>query len=140
MTCASSVPIEIGARFEVTMPVITTTQLVRYAGASDDYNRIHYDQAYAMDEAGLGGVVAHGMLTMAFMSSAATQWTGPSARVRHLDGRFTSPVRPGDLVSVQAAITDVRDDAIDMDLTASVGDRVVAEGRAVVERRAGRSS
>ncbi len=121
--------------FERTMPVITTVQLVKYAGASGDYHRIHYDQPYATNEAGLGGVIAHGMLTMAFMGSAVAEWAGPSALVRHLDARFTAPVRPGDVVSVKALVTDTRDDGVHLTLTALVGDRVVAEGRAIVDRR-----
>src|SRR5262249_37267276 len=107
-------------------------QLVKYAGASDDYNRIHYDQAYATNEAGLGGVIAHGMLTMAFMASAVTEWGGPSAFVRHLDARFTAPVRPNDVVSVKATVTASRVDGADVEIKAYVGDRVVAEGTAVV--------
>lgn len=125
----------IGALFETSMPVITTVQLVKYAGASDDYNRIHYDQAYATEQAGLGGVVAHGMLTMAFMGSAVTEWAGPAAFVRHLDARFTAPVRPGDVVSVKMLMTDGPDDGVHLRLTALVGVRVVAEGSAIVELR-----
>ncbi len=127
-----------GTRVETSMPAVTTVQLVRYAGASDDYNRIHYDQAYAIEQAGLGGVVAHGMLTMAFMGRAVTGWAGPAAFVRHLDARFTAPVRPGDVVSVTLLVTDAddgADDGVYLRLTALVGDRVVAEGSAIVDRR-----
>lgn len=124
-----------GMRFERAMPAITTVQLVRYAGASDDYNRIHYDQAYATNEAGLGGVIAHGMLTMAFMASAVTGWSGPADLVRHLDARFMSPVRPGDVVTVAATVTETAPDGVHLRLTATVAQRVVAEGRAVVDAR-----
>jgi len=124
--------------FERAFPAITTTQLVRYAGASDDYNRIHYDQAYAVDEAGLGGVIAHGMLTLALMGSALADWAGPASFVRRLDGRFTAPVRPGDVVRVSGAAAEDPDDSegLRIVLTARVGERTVAEGSAVVVRSA----
>ena len=125
----------VGATFDRTLPPVTTVQLVRYAGASDDYNRIHYDQAYASQEAGLGGVIAHGMLTMAFMGSTVVAWAGPTALVRHLDGRFTAPVRPGDVVSVRAEVTTVDGDDRHLRLVARVGDRTVAEGNAIVAER-----
>lgn len=120
--------------FARAFPAITTTQLVRYAGASDDYNRIHYDQAFATHEAGLGGVIAHGMLTLALMGSALTDWAGPDAFVRRLDGRFTAPVRPGDVVEV-TGVANEDDEGVQVALIARVGERTVAEGRAVVARR-----
>jgi acyl dehydratase len=124
-------------RFSVTVGPVTTTQLVKYAGASDDYNRIHYDQDYAK-EAGLGGVIAHGMLTMGFMASAITQWGGPATRVRRICARFTSPVRPGDHVSVVCAVRSRHAQGefvrMDCDIVASVGETEVAVGEAVVER------
>ena len=136
MTVYKSVhPPAVGDRFERVTPVVTTMQLVKYAGASDDYNRIHYDQPYAIGEAGLGGIIAHGMLTLAFMSSAVTEWAGAAAVIRHLDGRFTSPVRPGDIVSVFAVVAAVAADGTHLALTAQVGDRVVSEGSAIVGTR-----
>lgn len=110
-------------------PAITTIQLAMYAGASDDYNRIHYDQDYARS-AGLGGVIAHGMLTMALMTRALTDWAGPEGTVRKLSARFVAPVRPGDVVSVEAVVK-ARDDTeqrhiIECSTTARVGERTVA--------------
>ena len=59
-----------GETFSIRRGPITTTQLVMYAGASGDFNRIHYDHPFAVQK-GLGGVIAHGMLTMAFAASCA---------------------------------------------------------------------
>ncbi|MEP7329795.1 MAG: MaoC/PaaZ C-terminal domain-containing protein [Betaproteobacteria bacterium] len=134
MTYAAKV-VHPGDRFVQAMPSITTIQLVKYAGASDDYNRIHYDLTYAT-EAGLGGVIAHGMLTMGFMSSALVAWAGPRAQIKHLAVRFTAPVRPGDVVEVTGAVTATRltdghNDA-QCDVVARVGERVVAQGEATV--------
>lgn len=126
---------EVGSRFEAACGPVTTTQLVRYAGASGDFNRIHYDHHYAVD-AKLGGVIAHGMLTMAFMSRALTDRVGPRGNVSRVAARFLSPVRPGDTVTTIVTVSSRRDDSaqpgIDCDLAAFVGDRQVAEGNATI--------
>lgn len=123
-------------RFNLIVEPVTTVQLVKYAGASDDYNRIHYDQAYAQD-AGLGGVIAHGMLTMGFMGRAITQWAGPEARVQHMSARFTAPVRPGDSVSVECTVKSKQADGeairVNCEIVASVGEKAVAAGEAALE-------
>ena len=124
-----------GDRFELTIEPVTTQQLVRYAGASDDYNRIHYDQPYAV-EVGLGGVIAHGMLTMAFMGRAASMVVGPRGRVKRLSARFTSPVRPGDAVHVVGTVTKTRVEAplgeFDCCIDVDVSGRAVANGEATL--------
>lgn len=132
MDLASAEP---GQVFETVCAPVTTAQLVRYAGASGDFNPIHYDHLYALD-AKLGGVIAHGMLTMAFMGRALTDRTGPLGRVVRIAARFTAPVRPGDAVAVRVAVTARRDLAtgteIECGLTATVRDRDVAEGSATL--------
>ncbi len=124
-----------GDTFSLDVDPVTTTQLVRYAGASGDYNRIHYDAPYA-EEAGLGGVIAHGMLTMAFMGRALTGWAGEDATVSHIAARFTAPVRPGDVVSVSGTVLERKDTANEIQancqLTARVGEKKVAVGDATV--------
>ena len=106
LTTAGVAALRPGDRFELTTEPVTTQQLVRYAGASDDYNRIHYDQPHAL-EAGLGGIIAHGMLTMAFMGRAASRVAGPRGQVKQLAARFTAPVRPGDAVHVIGTVTGI---------------------------------
>ncbi len=122
-----------GDVFSLETDPVTTQQLVRYAGASDDYHRIHYDAPFA-EAAGLGGVIAHGMLTLAFMGRAVSSAAGPSGFVEALSGRFVSPVRPGDVVVVEGKVLDVRQEGgtrhIRADLTARVAGRPVATGAA----------
>lgn len=124
-----------GSRFELLSETVTTQQLVRYAGASDDYNRIHYDLPYAND-AGLGGVIAHGMLTMAFMARAATDWAGPLGHVQRIAARFTAPVRPGDAVHITGSVISKSrsggSGTVACRLEADVGGRSVASGEATV--------
>jgi acyl dehydratase len=118
-----------GETFSIRRGPITTTQLVMYAGASGDFNRIHYDHPFAVQK-GLGGVIAHGMLTMAFAASCAVEAFGPANRISRIDARFTSPVRVGDVVEVTATVVerDASDDAIEATLTANVDGRVVLRG------------
>ncbi|MDR5760619.1 MaoC/PaaZ C-terminal domain-containing protein [Caballeronia sp. LZ035] len=133
MTSTTLTQASVGDRFELVKPALTTEQLVRYAGASDDYNRIHYDLPYAQ-AAGLGGVIAHGMLTMGFMAQAITDWTGPAAFVQQIEARFARPVRPGDIVSISVEIEARDSDTWRCILRASVGEHLVASGHAVVRR------
>lgn len=118
-----------GETFSIRRGPITTTQLVMYAGASGDFNRIHYDHPFAVQK-GLGGVIAHGMLTMAFAASCAVEAFGLANRISRIDARFTSPVRVGDVVEVTATVVErgASDDAIEATLTADVDGRVVLRG------------
>ena len=118
-----------GDTFSIRRGPITTTQLVMYAGASGDFNRIHYDHPFAVQK-GLGSVIAHGMLTMAFAASCAVEAFGQASRISRIDARFTSPVRVGDVVEVTATVVERKaaDDAIEATLTAEVDGRVVLRG------------
>ena len=79
-------------------PKITHTQLVRYAGASGDFNPIHTVVPVA-EQAGLGGVIAHGMLVMGFAGQALSQWF-PRKDLRQFNVRFTKMSYPGEKLSV----------------------------------------
>ena len=119
---------EPGDSFSIRRGPITTTQLVMYAGASGDFNRIHYDHPFAVQK-GLGGVLAHGMLTMAFAASCATEAFGPASWISRIDARFTAPVRAGDVVEVTAAVVERGlEGEIEVTLTAEVDGRVVLRG------------
>jgi acyl dehydratase len=70
---------------------VTRADLVRYAGASGDFNPIHWSDRVATS-VGLPGVIAHGMLTMALAGRIVTDWAGGPAAVRSYGVRFTRPV------------------------------------------------
>lgn len=70
---------------------ITRADLVRYAGASGDFNPIHWNERVAR-QAGLPDVIAHGMLTMALASRLVTTWAGDPGAVVECAVRFTRPV------------------------------------------------
>jgi acyl dehydratase len=84
---------------------ITRSQIVRYAGASGDFNLIHIDEEYAKN-AGLGTVIAHGMLSMAFASQMMTDWLGINGDLKMLKVRFTSMVRPGDTLTFKGKVVE----------------------------------
>jgi acyl dehydratase len=70
---------------------VTRADLVRYAGASGDFNPIHWSDRVAR-AVGLPGVIAHGMLTMALAARALDTWAGAPGRVLELGCKFTRPV------------------------------------------------
>ena len=69
---------------------VTRADLVRYAGASGDFNPIHWSDRFAT-KVGLPGVIAHGMFTMALVGRAVESWAGPGCVVE-LGCKFTKPV------------------------------------------------
>lgn len=86
-------------------PAITQEQLRHYAEASGDFNPIHLDEAAAR-RVGLDGVIAHGMLSMAFLGQFVNQQIAgiPGAYLAHLQVRFSSMVRLGDTITCQGSV------------------------------------
>ncbi|MCX2728966.1 MaoC family dehydratase [Saccharopolyspora sp. NFXS83] len=70
---------------------VTREDLVRYAGASGDFNRIHWNERFAT-EVGLPDVIAHGMFTMALAGRLVSEWTGDPGSIVDYGVRFTRPV------------------------------------------------
>jgi acyl dehydratase len=84
---------------------ITQEQLHRYSEASGDYNPIHLDEQ-AAQRVGLDGVIAHGMLSMAFLGQFVNQQIAgiPGARIAHLKVRFLNMVRLGDTLTCHGVV------------------------------------
>ena len=93
-----SAPVAAGDELPPLRVHVTRADLVRYAGASGDRNPIHWSDRVATG-AGLPGVIAHGMLTMALAGRLLTSWTGDPASVRSYGTRFTRPVVVADDVN-----------------------------------------
>lgn len=83
--------LEIGQEIGSLEFLLTRDSLVRYAGASGDFNPIHYRDDVAAS-VGLPGVLAHGMLTMGAAVQVAVNWIGDSGRIADYQVRFTKPV------------------------------------------------
>jgi len=101
---------------------ITRADLVRYAGASGDFNVIHWNERMAT-EVGLPNVIAHGMLTMGLSINVVTDWLDDPARLLSYGCRFTRPVVVPD-----------DDRGAELVVTASVSE--VSDGQAVIGIRA----
>jgi len=87
----------------VVMEKITRTHIVKYAGASGDFNPIHHDELYAI-RGGNDRVFAMGMMTAGFISHMVTDWVG-DGRLRRYRIRFARQVWPGDTVTCKGKIT-----------------------------------
>lgn len=117
---------------------LTRADLVRYAGASGDFNVIHWNERVAT-EVGLPNVIAHGMLTMAEAVRVVTDWLGDPRLLESYGVKFTRPVvvpddAEGATVEVTAAVSELLDDArAKITITASFGGQtVLGKAQAVV--------
>lgn len=117
--------------------LLTRDSLVRYAGASGDFNPIHYRDDVAAS-VGLPGVLAHGMLTMGLAVQPVVDWLGDAGRVVDYQVRFTRPVvvdaAEGAVVTVTAKVGRIDEDAARIDLTVTFGGETVL-GKAQVLAR-----
>jgi len=128
--------IETGAHLPAQRFAIQRGDLVRYAGASGDFNPIHWNQRYAT-EVGLPDVIAHGMLTMGLVGRAVTSWIGDPGAVVEYAVRFTRPIvvpDPGEAVlEVGGRVASVDQNLATIDLAATVnGETVLSRARAIV--------
>jgi acyl dehydratase len=118
---------------------VRRADLVRYAGASGDFNPIHWSDRVA-GSAGLPGVIAHGMFTMATAVRLVTEWCGDPGAVVDYGARFTRPVPVPDddegaavLVSGVVAVRDEQAGTVRVDLTVTCGgEKVLVKAQAVV--------
>lgn len=90
---------------EIVVENIERKDIVKYAGASGDFNPIHYDEPLA-EMAGYDGVFAQGMLTAGIAAQSVSQWFG-LANVDSYGVRFESQVWPGDTVTAVAEVTEI---------------------------------
>ncbi|MFD6889125.1 MaoC family dehydratase [Streptomyces sp. NPDC059957] len=130
--------VEVGTELPGASFPVTRATLVRYAGASGDFNPIHWNEKFAT-EVGLPDVIAHGMFTMAEAVRVVTDWVGDPGAVVEYGVRFTKPVvvpndGQGALIEVTAKVAAKLDDnRVRVDLTAmSAGQKVLGMSRAVV--------
>ncbi|MFE9916421.1 MaoC family dehydratase [Micromonospora sp. NPDC005553] len=117
---------------------VTRADLVRYAGASGDFNPIHWSDRVATT-VGLPGVIAHGMFTMALVGRAVTEWAGSPDAVVEYGVRFTRPVvvpddDQGTEIEVTARVREVTEDGLTrLEVTATcLGEKVLSQARATI--------
>nr|BFE60710.1 dihydroxy-acid dehydratase [Dactylosporangium thailandense] len=103
---------------------LTRTDLVKYQGASGDFNPIHHDETFAR-ESGLPAPLALGMLQAGFLATWATDAFG-AENVRAFRVRFAARVFPGDTVTCDGTVTARRPGELDVEMTCTKQDGTVA--------------
>ena len=135
----SPAEVEVGTVVPAQTFTVRRADLVRYAGASGDFNVIHWNERVARS-VGLPDVIAHGMYTMAVAARVVTDWAGDPGGVVDYGVRFTRPVPVPDddtgadveVTGVVAAVLD--GDRVRVDLTAThAGQKVLGRAQAVVQ-------
>ncbi|MGH3472050.1 MAG: MaoC/PaaZ C-terminal domain-containing protein [Nocardioidaceae bacterium] len=116
---------------------VTRADLIRYAGASGDFNPIHWSDRIAVS-VGLPGVIAHGMYTLALAGRALTTWAGDPALIVSMGARFIKPVvvpddDTGTDVRVEGMVKSIDDGLATFELVVScAGQKVLGRSKAVV--------
>ncbi|PKQ24409.1 MAG: dehydratase [Actinobacteria bacterium HGW-Actinobacteria-5] len=131
----SALAAEVGQVLPSFSRTLERADLVRYAGASGDFNPIHWSDGAAA-ALGLPDVIAHGMLTMGTALRVVTDWCGDPARVRSYSVRFTKPVvvpaDGGAVVRFGGTVTKVEDGVATVSIEATC-DGVLVLGAATAE-------
>ena len=109
---------------------VTQTDVVRFAGASGDFNPLHHDPARAR-AAGFAAPIAMGQLTAGLLVGWLTDWCGV-ARLRRYEVRFTAPLHLGDTVTFSGTVTDVTGGVATLEVRATGRDGDLITGSAVV--------
>jgi acyl dehydratase len=138
MTAVRPTDVAVGTELPELVVRITRADLVRYAGASGDFNPIHWNERVATS-VGLPGVIAHGMFTMALAARAVTGWTGDPAALVEYNVRFGRPILvpdddEGAELTVRGKVGALLEDGrarVDLAVT-SDGEKVLSLARAIV--------
>ena len=131
--------VEVGTELPAQTFVIQRADLVRYGGASGDFNIIHWNERVATS-VGLPDVIAHGMFTMALAGRIVTDWAGDPGVLLSYGVRFSRPVVvPDDGAGATLTVSGVVEDKLDgnrvvVGLTATVGDGKVLTGAKAIVR------
>lgn len=118
-------------------PPVTKVQLVKYAGASGDFNPLHTDDAFAQS-IGMPGVIAHGMLVMGFLGQYVMKLADTSAKPTKFKMRFGSMTKPGDVITCSATVKKVYEEQaskfVDLELYAEKAPgKIVGFGEATLQ-------
>jgi acyl dehydratase len=131
--------VEVGTELPEQRFPIQRGTLIRYAGASGDFNPIHWNERFAT-AVGLPDVIAHGMLTMAEAARVVTDWVGDPGALLEYGVRFSKPVivpdgdRGAELVVTGTVLEKLEDNRVEVELVArSAGEKVLVRARAVVQ-------
>lgn len=131
--------VSVGDRTATEQETITQADLIRYAGASGDFNPLHWEEEFAARVSPTGGIIAHGMLSMGLVGRVVTAWAGGPEKVREIAATFRAPCPVGATISLGGEVVEIDETARTATLTVWAeledGSRVIdhRRSRAVVQ-------
>ena len=99
--------VEVGQRVPPRTERLDQGRLIRYAGASGDFNPLHWDPGFAEHVSPTKGVIAHGMLNMGIVSALVTEWAGGPERLAKLSVNFRAPCPVDSVVTYGAEVVEL---------------------------------
>ncbi len=128
--------LEVGQRLPDRNQTLDQSRLIRYAGASGDFNPLHWDPDFAGRVSPTGGIIAHGMLNAGVLAGVVAEWAGGAERVRTFSVSFRAPCPVGSTVTYGGQVAEL--DAERRTATLSVWAEL-PDGAKVVDRRRSRA-
>ena len=128
--------VKVGDQIPTGSQTIDQAQLVVYAGASGDFNPLHWSEEFASQVSPTGGIIAHGMYNMGLVSRVVTDWAGGAEHVLKLSASFRAPCPLGSTVTYGGEVIEVDD--VQRTATLAVWAEL-EDGAKVVDRRASRA-
>jgi acyl dehydratase len=124
----------VGDQFPATSHFFDRAGLVQYAGASGDFNPIHWNPEFA-ESVGLPGVIGHGMLSMAIAARAVSDFAGDPAAIKRLRVRFSAMIQPGQTLTIKGEVASTENGTVRLTFSGEndTGDRVLSKGEAELE-------
>jgi acyl dehydratase len=99
--------VAVGDRIPERRETLDQARLIQYAGASGDFNPLHWQEEFASQVSPTGGVIAHGMLNMGLVSATVTAWAGGPEHVLSLTASFRKPCPVGATVVFGGEVVEV---------------------------------
>jgi acyl dehydratase len=123
-----------GQRLSQVAHTIERADLIRYAGASGDFNPIHWNDEWARS-VGLPGVIAHGMFSMGVAARMVSAFAENPAAIKRLRVRFSAMIQPGQTLTVSGEVAGVEGDRVQVRFWGEdeAGNRVLSKGEAELE-------
>lgn len=128
--------VAVGEQLPTQTQTVDQAQLIRYAGASGDFNPLHWQEEFASEVSPTGGIIVHGMFSMGLASRLVTAWAGGAENVLRLVASFRAPCPVGATVTVGGEVVELDPQARVATLSVWVE---LADGSKVVDRRRSRA-
>ena len=128
--------VKVGDQIPTQSQTIDQTQLIIYAGASGDFNPLHWQEEFASQVSPTGGIIAHGMFNMGLVSRVVTDWAGGPENILKLGASFRAPCPLGATVTYGGEVLEVDEDARTATLAVWAE---LEDGSKVVDRKASRA-